>query len=69
MSDGAITTSTEINRPATVVLDYATDPTRFSEWQKGVVDATWTRPELLKSAPGVRPPAASARPTGLRPPA
>ena len=33
-----ITTSTEIDRSASEVFRYATDPTRFSEWQKGVVD-------------------------------
>jgi hypothetical protein len=33
-----ITTSTEVNRPAGDVFAYATDPTRFSEWQKGVID-------------------------------
>ena len=33
-----ITTSTEIDRPATEVFDYATDPTRFNQWQNGVVD-------------------------------
>ncbi len=33
-----ITVTIEIDRPATEVFDYATDPTRFSEWQKGVVD-------------------------------
>lgn len=33
-----ITTTTEIDRPAADVFDYATDPTRFHEWQKGVVD-------------------------------
>jgi uncharacterized protein YndB with AHSA1/START domain len=33
-----ITVSTEVNRPAEDVFAYATDPTRFSEWQKGVVD-------------------------------
>lgn len=33
-----ITTSTEIDRPATEVFGYATDPTRFNQWQKGVVD-------------------------------
>lgn len=33
-----ITASTEVNRPATDVFAYATDPTRFSEWQKGVID-------------------------------
>lgn len=34
----AIVASTEIDRPAADVFAYATDPTRFSEWQKGVVD-------------------------------
>lgn len=33
-----ITTSTEVNRPAEDVFAYATDPSRFSEWQEGVVD-------------------------------
>jgi uncharacterized protein YndB with AHSA1/START domain len=34
----AILASTEVDRPAAEVFAYATDPTRFSEWQKGVVD-------------------------------
>lgn len=34
----AIVASTEVDRPAAEVFAYATDPTRFSEWQKGVVD-------------------------------
>jgi hypothetical protein len=33
-----IVTSAEIERPAAEVFTYATDPARFSEWQKGVVD-------------------------------
>ena len=33
-----IITSTEIDRAATEVYDYATDPTRFNQWQNGVVD-------------------------------
>ena len=33
-----IVTSAEIGRPAVEVFAYATDPARFSEWQKGVVD-------------------------------
>lgn len=33
-----ITASTEVNRPAPDVFAYATDPTGFREWQKGVVD-------------------------------
>lgn len=31
------TTNTEIDRPADEVFAYATDPTRFHEWQQGVV--------------------------------
>jgi hypothetical protein len=31
-----IVTSAEIGRPAAEVFAYATDPSRFSEWQKGV---------------------------------
>ena len=33
-----IVTTAEIGRPAEEVFAYATDPVRFSEWQKGVVD-------------------------------
>jgi len=33
-----IIVNTEVNRPAADVFAYATDPTRFSEWQKGVVE-------------------------------
>ena len=33
-----IVTSAEIDGPAAEVFAYATDPARFSEWQKGVVD-------------------------------
>jgi uncharacterized protein YndB with AHSA1/START domain len=32
----------EINRPAETVFSYATDPTRFSEWQNGVVSGSMT---------------------------
>ena len=39
-----ITTSTEIDRPAADVFDYATDPTRFNEWQNGVVDGHMDQP-------------------------
>jgi hypothetical protein len=34
-----IVASIEVDRPADDVFAYATDPSRFSEWQKGVVDA------------------------------
>ena len=33
-----IVTTAEIERPAAEVFACATDPTRFREWQKGVVD-------------------------------
>jgi hypothetical protein len=33
-----IVASAEVERPATETFAYATDPTRFSEWQKAVVD-------------------------------
>jgi hypothetical protein len=33
-----ITTSTSVDRPAEDGFNYATDPTRFSEWQQGFVD-------------------------------
>jgi hypothetical protein len=33
-----LVTSAEIGRPAAEVFAYATDPTLFKEWQKGVVD-------------------------------
>ena len=33
-----IVASVEVDRPASDVFAYATDPSRFSEWQKGVVD-------------------------------
>ena len=39
-----ITTSTDVDRPAAEVFAYATDPTRFSEWQQGVVDGHLDQP-------------------------
>ncbi len=39
-----ITARTEVNRPAGDVFAYATDPTRFSQWQKGVVDGHLDEP-------------------------
>src|SRR5260370_37288623 len=51
-----IVTSAEIGRPAAEVFAYATDPARFSEWQKGVVDGHMDGP-----ADGTRTPAAGAR--------
>lgn len=34
----AIVVTTEVDRPADEVFAYATDPTRFDQWQQGVVD-------------------------------
>ena len=33
-----IVATADVDRPAVEVFAYATDPTRFSEWQQGVVD-------------------------------
>src|SRR4029077_16194106 len=51
-----IVTSAEIDRPAAEVFAYATDPARFSEWQKGVVDGHLDGP-----ADGTRSPAVGAK--------
>jgi Polyketide cyclase / dehydrase and lipid transport len=40
-----ITASTEVNRSAAEVFAYATDPTRFREWQQGVVDGWMEAPD------------------------
>jgi uncharacterized protein YndB with AHSA1/START domain len=48
-----IVTSAEIDRPAAEVFAYATDPTRFSEWQKGVVDGHMDAPGDGTQAPAV----------------
>jgi hypothetical protein len=51
-----IVTSAEIGRPAAEVFAYATNPTRFSEWQQGVVDGHMDAP-----ASGTRTPAVGAK--------
>jgi len=51
-----VVTSAEISRPAAEVFAYATDPTRFREWQKGVVDGHMDSP-----AGGTHTPAVGAR--------
>ena len=51
-----IVTSADIDRPAAEVFAYATDPARFSEWQKGVVDGHMDGP-----ASGTQPPDVGAR--------
>lgn len=48
-----IVTSAEIERPAAEVFAYATDPARFSEWQKGVVDGRMDGPGHDTQAPAV----------------
>ena len=48
-----IVTSTEIGRPAAEVFAYATDPARFSEWQKGVVDGHMDGPADGTGIPAV----------------
>ena len=39
-----ITATADVDRSATDVFAYATDPTRFSEWQKGVVEGHMDAP-------------------------
>jgi hypothetical protein len=48
-----IVTSAEIGRPAAEVFAYATDPTRFSEWQQGVVDGHMDGPAVGSLSPAV----------------
>jgi uncharacterized protein YndB with AHSA1/START domain len=45
-----ITTSTEVDRPAAEVFAYATDPTRFAEWQQGVIDGHMANPAAVPQA-------------------
>jgi uncharacterized protein YndB with AHSA1/START domain len=49
-----IVTSAEIDRPAAEVFAYATDPARFSEWQKGVVDGHMDGPANGTPAVGAK---------------
>ncbi|HEV7960998.1 MAG TPA: SRPBCC family protein [Actinoplanes sp.] len=39
-----ITTSTDVDRSVEDVFAYATDPTRFHEWQQGVIDGHMDEP-------------------------
>ena len=48
-----VVTSAEIGRPAAEVFAYATDPARFSEWQKGVVDGHMDGPADDTGTPAV----------------
>ena len=47
-----VVTTAEIGRPAAEVFAYATDPTRFKEWQKGVVDGHMDGPDSGTPAVG-----------------
>ncbi|MGH3068604.1 MAG: SRPBCC family protein [Streptosporangiaceae bacterium] len=49
-----IVTSAEIDRPAAEVFAYATDPTRFREWQKGVVNGHMDGPANGTPAVGAK---------------
>jgi Polyketide cyclase / dehydrase and lipid transport len=48
-----VVASAEIERPAAEVFAYATDPTRFSEWQQGVVDGHMDGPANDAQSPAV----------------
>jgi uncharacterized protein YndB with AHSA1/START domain len=48
-----IVTSAEIDRPAEEVFAYATDPARFSQWQKGVADGHMDAPGDGTQTPAV----------------
>ena len=48
-----IVASAEIERPAAEIFAYATDPTRFSEWQQGVVDGHMDGPPNGAQSPTV----------------
>jgi hypothetical protein len=48
-----VVTSAEIGRTAAEVFAYATDPTRFSEWQQGVVDGHMDGPASGSLSPAV----------------
>jgi hypothetical protein len=37
----------DVDQPAAVVYSYATDPTRFPEWQEGVVDGRMDGPSAI----------------------
>jgi hypothetical protein len=41
----AVVTSVDVDRPAEDVFAYATDPTRFHEWQQGVISGRLDRPD------------------------
>jgi hypothetical protein len=48
-----VVTTAEIDRPAAEVFAVATDPARFKEWQKGVVDGHMVNRDGAAQPPGV----------------
>jgi uncharacterized protein YndB with AHSA1/START domain len=48
-----VVTSAEVDRPAAEVFAYATDPARFSQWQKGVLDGHMDGPGDGTGTPAV----------------
>ena len=48
-----VVTTAEIDRQAAEVFAVATDPARFKEWQKGVVDGHMVNPDSTARPPGV----------------
>ena len=48
-----VVASAEVERPAAEVFAYATDPARFSEWQKGVVEGHMDGPGNGTQTPAV----------------
>ena len=59
-----IVSSIDIARPPEEVFAFATDPSRFAEWQRDVVRVRVEGDLRPGSAPGSPPPAGSAAPSG-----
>ena len=55
-----ITTTVQVDRSADDVFAYATDPTRFSEWQQGVTGGHMEAHGKRRWERSATPPAASA---------
>ena len=59
--------SIEVERPAAEVFSSATDPTKFHEWQQGVVSGSMEARARLRSATTAARPAGSVAPSDLPP--
>lgn len=57
----AISPSIEVSRPADEAFAYATDPTRFHEWQQGVLGEHMDDPERPASERAASPCGKSGR--------